>query len=669
MAAAVPVILSKESQEGLKVYTNAVMDYFGLNYNMKNSFEINDRLYQREQDLSSVNTKSKLANRYGDPSKLQNITVPIILPQVETGVAYQTSVFLTGIPIFGVVGSPKYQDAALQMETVIDNEATKGGWVNELIAAFRDAYKYGVCAIEVDWETELTPTFETDVQFSTSEARVNEVLWEGNVVKRLNMYNTFWDTRVPAQQVAEKGEFAGYTEIYSRTELKRLIAKLGVKTNINEAFESSFDVSHYYTPQINPDAWADINQSQDSFNWEAWVNASNGRKSINYKNSYAVTKLYARIIPNDFNVKVPNRNTPQIWKLYIVNNSVILHAVRLTNAHDLLPILLCQPHNDGLDYQSKSFAGNLEPIQQYVSTLMNSVVASRRRQVFDRKLYNPLLIDKAVIDNTNPAANMPVKPAAYGRNLQEAVYQLPYNDRDAAVVLQEIPMISGFADQVSGQNQASQGRFVKGNKTRYEFETITGNADGRQQLAALSFETQLFTPMKHIIKTNILQYQGGVTLFNREQKREVNVDPIVLRKAIYEFKISDGLVPSSKIINSEAWTTALQMLATSPEISSGYNIAPLFSYLIKTQGADIKEFEKPPEQVQYEQAISAWQQTVMQLVKDNPEITPEQYPPQPKPTDFGMDESGNVINNQNQQQQEPTILEQVTARINNETAR
>ena len=62
---------------------------------------------------------------------------------------------------------------------------------------------------------------------------------------------------------------------------------------------------------------------------------------------------------------------------------------------------------------------------------------------------------------------------------------------------------------------------------------------------------------------------------------------------------------------------------------------------MKTQGADLTPFEKSPEQVAYENAVSAWQQQ-MQLVveaiqKSGQPFDPAMLPPQPLPAQFGYD--------------------------------
>ena len=64
---------------------------------------------------------------------------------------------------------------------------------------------------------------------------------------------------------------------------------------------------------------------------------------------------------------------------------------------------------------------------------------------------------------------------------------------------------------------------------------------------------------------------------------------------------------------------------------------------MKQRGADLRPFEKPPEQMAFEQATQSWQQTVMELVKANPQITPQQYPPQPTPQQYGYTPQGNGV--------------------------
>ena len=132
-------------------------------------------------------------------------------------------------------------------------------------------------------------------------------------------------------------------------------------------------------------------------------------------------------------------------------------------------------------------------------------------------------------------------------------------------------------------------------------------------------------------------------------EREVSVDPVTLRKANLLFKVSDGQTPASKQMNTEAFTAATQAIGSSPQIASAYNIGPMFSYLFKSQRADVAQFEKSPQLQQYEQAMAAWQNTAATLAEtyaklkktDGSNYTPEEIqkslPPQPLPEQFGVD--------------------------------
>jgi hypothetical protein len=636
------LILPRRSQEGILAFHRQAYTQLNQQWNIREQMRQIDLKYIRENDWTTEQQRAKLSNKYGDSNRFQNITVPIIMPQVTSAVTYQASVFLTGTPIFGVVSDPQNEDEALQLETVIDNAATRGGWVREFLLGLTDAFKYNLACMEVSWEQEVTAVLETDLEFSTIRAKPKEVIWEGSCIHRCDPYNTFFDSRVPITEHHKRGEFGGYTKIMSRMELKMFLQRLPSRMNVTEAFESglgsslggfaSGGIESYYIPQINPEALINKNP-RTSMDWMAWAQIAGTQTSIMYKNMYEVTTLYGRIIPSDFGLKVPSANTPQIWKFIIVNHQVIVYCERLTNAHNYLPLFFAQPLEDGLSYQTKGFAKNIEPIQDVTTAMMNSMIASRRRAISDRGIYDPSRISESHINSANPSAKIPVRPSAYGKNVAEAYHQIPFRDDTAGQVMQEIQMLTGFANTITFQNQARQGQFVKGNKTLHEYADVMAHANGPAQVQAMLLEAQWFTPIKEVLKLDTLQYQGGVSLFNRDKQRNVKIDPIKLRQAVMQFKVTDGLTPTEKLISGDAWTTAMQVIGSSPQISQEYNIAPMFSYLMKTQRADLRPFEKSPEQRTYEQAVASWQQVVLEAIKQGADQT--KLPLQPKPQDYG----------------------------------
>ena len=531
-------------------------------WNVREKMRQVDLTYIREADWTKEHRRAQLANRYGDSSRFQNVTVPVVMPQVEAAVTYQSSVFLTGTPLFGMVAPPGQEDQALQYQAIMEENSVRGGWIQQLQMFFRDGFKYNISAIEVDWGREVTQAIETDVGFlAGKEGKPKEVIWQGNKLRRWDMYNTFFDSRYKPTDIYKHGEFVGMTELMSRIHLKKFINELPDKmiANIIPAFESGLGsnasggvggIESYYVPQINPDALISKDPKR-STDWMAWATLSTKQNVIQYRNLYEVTTIYARILPSDFDLRVPSANTPQIWKFIIVNHQVIIYAERQTNAHGYLPVLFGQPNEDGLGYQTKSLANNAEPFQSISSALVNSAMAARRRAISDRTLYDPSRVSEAHINSDNPSAKIPVRPAAYGKPVGEAVYAFPYRDDQSAVAFQELPQMLQMANTVNGQNQAKQGQFVKGNKTLHEYDSVMSNANGRDQMTSMLLEAQVFTPMKHILKLNIMQYQAGVSIFSPTAEASIQIDPVALRASQAIFKVTDGLTPTDKTISSD----------------------------------------------------------------------------------------------------------------------
>lgn len=644
MAQDLPFIPSRKSQNDLLEYFKTCANYLNNSLQVRDIMRQIDLKYMREQDWTEDNIKSRLANMAGDANKFQNVTLPVILPAVEAAVTYQSAVFLQGSPIFGCVSNPATQDAAMQLEAKVEQDQIKGGWIRHLQMFLRDGFKYNICGLEASWCEEQVPTLSTNAALG-KDAEVKQVLWAGNKIERLDMYNTFWDVRVPITEVSKEGEFAGYTKIYSRIGLKRWLQSLPsyLKENEQTAFLSQWgtnssnnsSVAAYYLPTINP---APILLQNTATNWYQFFTGERDPAEANYSGMYQVSTFYVRLIPREWALNVPSRGQVQIWKLVFVNQQVLIQATRMNNAHANLPTLFGSPLEDGLSYQTKSLATNVQDIQSLGSALVNSVVAARRKAISDRMLFDPSRVASKDINSANPSAKIPVRQAAYGKPLGEAIYPIPFRDDQSQIIMQEIGMFGKLSDVITGQNPARQGQFVKGNKTQTEYSDVMNNSNGRDQGTSLLLEDQCFAPLKEIVKLNTLQYVGPQTVYYRAKEQAVTIDPVALRNAALDFKMTDGLTPASKQINSDGFQVILQAIATSPQIASGYNIAPLISYLAEVQGANIEDFEKSQEQVAYEQAMSSWQSFAQMAAQKGVAFNQ----PMPLPANYGYLQQGQL---------------------------
>ena len=641
MAATAPLLIFPKSQQALMVLAKQCFRTLETTWNLRQRMRDVDLSYLRQVDWTKENIRAKIVNRLGDPTKLQNLIIPLVAPQVASAVAYQAAVFLSPKPIFEFLAPPENISEAKMFQAIIEENSTHSGWIRQLLLFLYDIHKYHG-AVEVVWDKEVTYALETDVGFSSSEARPKEISWEGNCIYRWDPYNTFFDSRVQLSDMPTQGEFAGKSELMGRIRLKQYMASLPSVINAKEAFESSASIdfadsaASYYIPQLNSDAFID-STTQNTWNevtdWESFFAETGQKPKIDYKNNYIVSILYARILPSDFDIRIPNANTPQIFKMVIVNERVPIYIERQTNAHNKIPVFFGQAGENGLGYQANSLASDAGTYQSIASALGNSVIAARRRAVTDRVIYDPSRISEAQINSPNPSAKIPLKPAAYGKPAQEAVYQFPFNDNVSAQSLQDMQIVIGMANVLGGQNQTRQGQFIKGNKSVPEFDAIMSGATAKDQLTSILLEAQVFTPMKETVKINTLQYQQPRQIYSSGGQSLVKVDPIELRKATFTFKVTDGLNPKEKIAHPDVLQSAVQAIASSPQLAATYNLAPMFSYLMSIENMDLKPFEKPPEQVAYESALAQWSSIATMAAQKGVDI--QKNSPMPKPADYG----------------------------------
>lgn len=614
-----PLPISKEAQDAVALYLTSASDLYATSYNIRNQMQLRDLAYYRTGDNTQTNILAKAANQNGDPTKLQNVVVPVVMPQVETRLASLQETFLTGNPIFAPVGPPGQEEAVAQMETVCEENGIYGGWANNLLQSMRDGLKYDLGAVEVVWENRKIFNIGTPQTQNITQGTPVESYYQGNFIKRLDPYNLLLDTRVSPDENHSKGEFAAYTDVLSRIQLKKEMEDLPPLgcMNFKEAFESpgpgtnlNTDINApYYIPQVNPDALLPVDGRKEH-NWLAWASLPDrekGTQGINYGNSYERTVMYARILPADFGMRVPNRNHVQIWKFIIVNRKVVIFAERQTNAHNFLPIVCCKPSNDGMAWQSKSFAENAIPFQNIATSLMNSGLESQRRKVYDRMLYDPTKVNKADIDKVSAVSRIPVKSSQYGKGLADAVYQIPYRDDGVAEVMNFSQQVVQMGDIVNGQNRVQQGQFQKGNKTRREFDTTMANASNRERLMALGLEHTFYMPIKEIIKSNILQYQPPTTIVSSSTGASVAIDPQVLRAAQIKFKMADGFMPSDKIVSTDTMNMLFQAAPALPQISVEYDLMGMLEYSMLLQGGGwMRNFKRSPEdQAAYREQMGA----------------------------------------------------------------
>lgn len=588
-----------------------VLDIFTkvFNYMSSNEWGLRERLFERdlqfyrENDWDTAHARAAAANRAGDSRRLQNVQVPIVMPQVESQLADLVQIFLTGYPMFGVAAPPDQMDLAEQMETQIADNSLRFAWIRNFMLSLRDGLKYNLCATCVDWEVQKVGSVLSELGTGGDmDATAVRTDYAGNKVEHWSLYNTVLDPRVAPAKMHTEGEFAGHSELISRTTLKRRMTQLprGTLLNATKAFESGLaTISHsagtnsFYIPQINNRPLIDARaQAQD---WMTWLGMSDGK--IRYSPSYEWSVLYVRMIPSEVGIKMQTApNTPRVFKLIVINRAVLIYCQPQDTAHDFLPVFFGQPVDDALSYQTKSFAENAEPYQQIATALWASVIEGQRRQVYDRLLYDPDRVRASDINRADSVGRIPVRNKSYSKNVAEGVAALPYRAENQVGVLQLIQQIGMMADESNGTNRAARGQFQKGNRTRFEYEDIQSGTTGRTHLMALGLEASYFGPIKEAIKLNVLQYQTPADFINQRTGKIVAVSPEQLRRARISMKLSDGMLPSSKLMSSDLLQNVTQTVLAVPALQAEYDVMAMLTYNWRMSGASwLPDFKRGPD--------------------------------------------------------------------------
>ena len=559
-------------------------------------YELLDLAYYMESDehLKQTNASRIITTLY------KELELPILQPNIDAAHAYLAGIFTSDVPIFGVVTKDIEQDeVAQQMESVIEENSKATGWARHISLALKDGLKYNLGSFDIDWNQRESFNFITDTEISFKQAIAANVIREGNEVTSNNMYNLAFDTSVPPAEVALKGDFTIKVERMTLMRLHELVSELGLRDgtvmNINaQLWESSPFHNFYYTPSI-----LSSNTVYTGVDWVQFFAGIGSRTSMrqNALDKFEVIRYNRKIIPSMYGITAPDKDKVQIWR-FIEVNGIIIYAERRTNAHKMLPTIIFQPVEDKLGLQTKGLGQNLLPYQKQAGTMYRARVASLARSLSDRMIFDPSRISAKDINSQNPAAKIPVRPKGYGSKISDSVQHIPYDDRNAQSLYNDIAHIDARASEIAHVNKAQRGQFVKGNKTQDEFNEIMSNADAPQQMMALLLEHQAFIPLKLQIKINILQYQGPATLTNPSTNKAVQVDPVQLRSAIINFTLSDGLVDKTSLMNTEQTIQAFQFFAQIPEASNEYDLIGMMSDSMAHAGSNHKKYRRPEEERQ-----------------------------------------------------------------------
>lgn len=499
-----------------------------------------------------------------------------------------------------VTGRRDNQELVKMVNAINEENAKSSNWVRELILVLRDVPRYPYGVMEVAWEVEEQTAIKTDVTQGdpTTGAFVTNVQRAGNVLRRWDPYNTVFDTNVDINEIHTKGEFIGTTRRRTMIDLHTHIANLKAAGNhtMNDDCvwtRGGTAYQYYYQPQVAPELQADKNSN----GWLGFfgVTPDNQKVSKNANFYYEHTTFYARIIPSMFGIKVPGANKMQIWRFEIVGTDTVIFAEKVTAAHSFFPAIAVQIDEQGIKDQVKTTAEKLLPVHNLSNKLYDARINGLKRGISDRGFYDSARISKHHIEDDSPSSKVPVKPDIMNRDIRTAYFSQPFNDNLGPTFLNEVNFLRQASNNISGLNNPQQGQLQKGNRTLGEFTTIMQNADDDLRTWGKLVEAQLMQPIKHIIKINIMQYQGAGTITAPDGTPQ-QIDPVAIRQGALSFKLADGLVTKDTLLDTQTAQAFMQLVLQVPMLQQAYgaSIPDLLERIMGGINFDISDLRVEP---------------------------------------------------------------------------
>ena len=578
------------------------------------------RYVEKSSDRSIESLKGRVVNQAGDKSKIGNTELAVIKMQRETACAYLAGLFLSGYPIFAATSTKDKEDVASQLTALTGRDQDQFDWTAALLRCHEDVLTYPVCGVAVEWSKIKTNSVGSSISPTGKSVGVAQVTaYAGNNIRRLDPANLLFDTSVPPAEVHKRGTFSGWVERLSYVEMRRMYNDLEdlytIKVNREAIFKT--DASNkgvtssaatvrnlYRQPQVHQTRIQGTSATAaGETDWGMFFDGSNKSQRMTTNlvtGHFEVVQLYVRIPLADYGYKQADAGTHVCKCIWI--NGLLAYFEPQINSHGMFGVVLGQFQAG--DVNTTTFCEYLLDLQDLSTSLMQGAISSMRRAVGDRALYDPRRISGADITNPNPVAKLAVAMNTYNATFDNAYKQIPYDDRISSKMTEMMQLVLVLADRTTGQNQATQGNFVKGNKTREEFDTVMSNAQARMQLGALFLEQHFYSAIKQIVRANYLLYAEPSDITVQGAETVTKVDPAQLRKEAPNYKMASGLMPISKLAATDVLVTASQQMSLNPLLSIEYDTGAMLISAMKQMGLQgLEDYRRSPKQMQQMAAL------------------------------------------------------------------
>lgn len=534
----------------------------------------------------SENDALRRADRKAGKPQFTTVDVPYSYATLLTAHTYLTSVFLSRSPVLQMQGRHgESQQGEQAIEALLDYQLNVGGALPALYVWLLDPGKYGYGILGHYWDSEVISTstyVDEPVTFLglPVPGKTKRVLrnqqnpgYVGARHYNVRPQDFEFDPRMPLMRFQE-GEFCirfdqlGWNKVATRE-------ADGVYFNVEQAKKPG------YTNPMDRSMGSERNNMPGQSDTTLTMGDSKTPAILN------VHEFYFELIPRDFELSGSTR--PERWVFTIANEETVISAQPLGLLSNKWPFDVLEHEIGGYELFNRSLLEITRPMNEVMTWLFNSHFFNVRKTLNDQFLVDPSMIVMKDLEDPNPGRLIRLKPAAYGKGVDQFVKQFNTVDvtrshiGDSQMVAEMIQRVSGVTDNIMGM--VNQG----GRKTATEVRTSTSFGINRLKTTAEWWSACGFNPWAQKL------VQLTQQMYDIERKYRIvgdqvqwgekfmNVSPADIT-GFFDFTPVDGTLPVDRYAQANLWQQILGGIQKNPEVSATFDVPKIFAFVAQLAG-------------------------------------------------------------------------------------
>lgn len=543
--------------------------------------------------LSDDDKKRVQDRRKGKKSIPVETKLPLVWSQLRDTLAYCMELFAPDSSIFEGQGKPSQQPAVNALVDLINENSQRFGYYPELSKFIWDSFKYNLGIMRVEWENQYGVKFSEKDGGGSPEVS-HGVVWKGNKLTAVDLYNFLWDLSVPPTELYKRGEFCAEIEMVTQHRIARM-AEFDELYDVDKYINQTTSVKRFY--RAHPIIRAELPSHEDT--GTNWVSILSAATELNMSPGIELIYLYIWLRPKEFGLDaVGDEDRYTLYRITIANAEYITRTDELVAAHSMLPFVGASPNADNLEFfQQKSFSEILTPMQVFASYLLNIHQKASRKQTYGITIYDPRILDLGDIPNDDVVWRAPMKQTTpKDKGPKDALANFTDSPVDTSKLLRDVEIIKKIMQDILPSNRLQQVADLD-RATEFQSQAVVQSGDRTSLLAARMINSQGLIPMRFMMIANIFQMQETVELTSKDGTvNEIN--PSELRTLGIEYVIGTGLRGLDRLMLVNLIKDVVNRLIQSPAASEQIDILGLVNYWATLAGDnfDLNQFRKQPQQ-------------------------------------------------------------------------